>query len=50
MMGARKVDWLFSITSLAKYPAMIVLVTVVITWITALYTKKVNARDTASIE
>ena len=50
MMGARKVDWLFSITSLAKYPVMIVLVTVVITWITALYTKKVNARDTASIE
>ena len=49
-MGARKVDWLFSIPSLAKYPALIVVVTVVITWITSLYTGTVKARDTASIE
>jgi ABC-type transport system, involved in lipoprotein release, permease component len=50
MMGASKVGWLFSISSLAKYPLMIVAVTVVITWITSLYTGTVKARDTASIE
>ena len=50
MMGANKVDWLFSIPSLAKYPLMLVAITIVITWITSLYTGTVKARDTASIE
>lgn len=50
MMGASSVDWVHNISSLAKYPAMLLMVTVVIAWITALYTGSVKARDTASIE
>ena len=50
MMGASSVDWVHNISSLAKYPAILLAVTVVIAWITALYTGSVKARDTASIE
>ena len=50
MMGASSVDWVHSISSLVKYPAILLAVTVVIAWITALYTGSVKARDTASIE
>jgi putative ABC transport system permease protein len=50
MMGASSVDWVHNISSLAKYPAILLVVTVVIAWITALYTGSVKARDTASIE
>ncbi|MBP3235313.1 MAG: ABC transporter permease, partial [Eubacterium sp.] len=50
MMGASSVDWVHSISSLAKYPAILLIVTVLIAWFTALYTGSVKARDTASIE
>ena len=50
MIGASKIDWIFDFRSMAKYPAVLVAITVVITWITAQYTGTVKARDTASIE
>jgi putative ABC transport system permease protein len=50
MMGAKKVDFVYSFISLIQYPLVIVAVTVAIAWITALYSKTVEARDTASIE
>ena len=50
VMGAAKINWLFSITGMAKYPLILIAVTLLITWITSLYTKKINARDTACIE
>ena len=50
IMGAAKINWLFSITGMAKYPLILIAVTLLITWITSLYTKKINARDTACIE
>ena len=50
ILGAAKINWLFSITGMAKYPLILVAVTLLITWITSLYTKKINARDTACIE
>ncbi len=50
IMGATSVNWVHSISSLAKYPAILVAVTVLVALITSLYTGKVKARDTASIE
>ena len=50
MMGAKKVDFVYNFMSLIQYPLVIVAVTVAIAWITALYSKTVEARDTASIE
>ena len=50
IMGAVSVDWVYNLSSLAKYPVLIVLITGLIAWITSLYTGKVKARDTASIE
>lgn len=50
MMGASSVKWVYNIGSLLKYPMVLVAITVIITWITALYTKTIDARDTASIE
>lgn len=50
ILGAAKINWLFSITGMAKYPLILIAVTLLITWITSLHTKKINARDTACIE
>ena len=50
MMGAASVKWVYSIESLLKYPVILEAVTVLITFFTALYTRTINARDTASIE
>ncbi len=50
MMGASKIPWVHNFRSLVRYPLIIVAVTVVISWITSLYTGTVKARDTASIE
>ena len=50
MMGAKKVDFVYNFMSLIQYPLVIVAVTVAIAWLTALYSKTVEARDTASIE
>ena len=50
IMGAASVKWVYSIESLLKYPVILEAVTVLITFFTALYTRTINARDTASIE
>ena len=50
MMGATRIPWVHNFRSLVRYPLIIVAVTVAISWITALYTGTVKARDTASIE
>ena len=50
MMGATEIDFVYNFGSLVKYPLVIVAVTVAIASITALYTKTIEARDTASIE
>jgi putative ABC transport system permease protein len=50
IMGATSVEWVHSFSSLAKYPAILVIVTVLVAFITSLFTGKVKARDTASIE
>ena len=49
-MGAAAIKYVHSVESLLKYPVIIVGVTLLITWITSLYTGTVKARDTASIE
>ena len=48
--GVTGIKWVHNLSSLAKYPAILVAVTVFIAWVTALYTGTVKARDTASIE
>jgi putative ABC transport system permease protein len=48
--GVVSIKWVHNLSSLAKYPAILVAVTVFIAWVTALYTGTVKARDTASIE
>ena len=48
--GVTSIKWVHNLSSLAKYPAILVAVTVFISWLTALYTGTVKARDTASIE
>lgn len=48
--GVTGIKWVHNLSSLAKYPAILVGITVVIAWLTALYTGAINARDTASIE
>ena len=48
--GVTGIKWVHNLSSLAKYPAILVVVTVFISWLTALYTGTVKARDTASIE
>lgn len=50
MMGAKKVDFVYNFMSLIQYPIVLVAVTVLIAYLTALYSKTVEARDTASIE
>ena len=50
MMGATEIEFVYNFGSLVKYPLVILAVTVVIASITALYTKTIEARDTASIE
>ena len=50
MMGAASVDWAHNLSSLAKYPAVLIAITLVTAWITGLCTKRIKARDTASIE
>ena len=49
-MGAAAIKYVHNVESLLKYPILIVGVTIIITWITSLYTGTVKARDTASIE
>ena len=48
--GVTSIKWVHNLSSLAKYPIILVAITVVIAWITALYTGTVKAKDTASIE
>ena len=50
MMGADKIDFIYSIKSLFRYPAIILGTTLLVAFLTALYTGTINARDTASIE
>ncbi|MCR5225777.1 MAG: ABC transporter permease [Eubacterium sp.] len=48
--GVKGIGWVHNLSSMAKYPIILVAVTVFISWLTALYTGTVKARDTASIE
>lgn len=51
MMGASKIDYKYDIVRcFLAYPAVILAVTVITAFITALYTKKIECKDTASIE
>jgi len=51
MMGAKKIDFKYDILRcFMAYPAVILAVTVITAFVTALYTKKIKCRDTASIE
>ena len=51
MMGASDIDYNYDILRcFGMYPGIILIVTVVTAFITALYTKKIRSRDTASIE
>ena len=50
MMGATDIDFVYSIKSLIKYLALIMGVSIGISFVTSLYSNKVKARDTASIE
>lgn len=51
MMGASKVNYLINPVELfVIYPLMIMGVTVLVSFLTALYTKKIKSSDTASIE
>jgi putative ABC transport system permease protein len=51
MMGASDIDYNYDILRcFVMYPGIILIVTVVTAFITALYTKKIVSRDTASIE
>ena len=51
MMGASDIDYNYDILrSFAMYPGAILIVTVVTAFLTALYTKKIGSRDTASNE
>lgn len=49
-MGADSIKWAHSISGLIKYPVFLVALTVLIAWLTSLYSGKIKARDTASIE
>jgi len=48
--GVTGIKWVHNLSSMAKYPVILVAVTVFISWLAALYTGTVKARDTASIE
>lgn len=51
MMGASDIDYNYDIIrSFVMYPGAILIVTVVTAFLTALYTRKIGSRDTASIE
>lgn len=51
MMGASDIDYNYDIfRSFVMYPGAILIVTVVTAFLTALYTRKIRSRDTASIE
>ena len=51
MMGASDIDYNYDILgSFMAYPAIVLATTVITAFITALYTKKIKCRDTASIE
>ena len=51
MMGASDIDYNYDILRcFVMYPGIILIVTVVTAFITALYTRKIVSRDTASIE
>ena len=50
MMGADHIEFIYSIKSLFRYPAIIFGATIAIAFLTALYTGTIKARDTASIE
>jgi putative ABC transport system permease protein len=50
IMGAVKVDYVYNLVSLFKYPLIIVAATSVIAMLTAGFTNKIKAVDTASIE
>ncbi len=50
LMGASRIDFVYRIGSLFTYPAMILGMTVLIAFLTALYSGTIKARDTASIE
>ena len=49
-MGMSNVNIFYNFGSLAKYPVIIVALTIAFAWIVSLYTSTVKARDTASIE
>ena len=50
IMGAVKVDYVYNFVSLFKYPLIIVAATSIIAMLTAGFTNKIKAVDTASIE
>ena len=50
MMGADHIEFIYSVKGLFRYPAIIFGVTILIAFLTALYTGTIKARDTASIE
>lgn len=51
MMGATKIDYVIDpLKIFLLFPGIIVVMTVIITYLTALYTKTIKASDTASIE
>lgn len=51
MMGATDVDYYIEpLRIFLLYPGIVLAATVFVTWITALYTKTITSRDTASIE
>lgn len=51
MMGASEVEYNIDVLSIfVIYPVIFFIVTVVVAWITSLYTKKITSRDTANLE
>ena len=50
IMGSSAIDFNYDIIGLCVYPVIVLLVTVLTTAVTALYTKKITSRDTAGVE